>query len=91
MSLFKVGDIVTPNFIEGTETHDYAFCFVYDMRHFHGIPSKIINVKKWDKKERYQPDKTIGYNYLFDGYDYTIEGSIYHFSSCMFLECQNEF
>ena len=91
MSLFKVGDIVTPNFIEGSCYNDYAFGFVPEMRKVSGFPTMITHVKKWPIEATFQPSNNQKYHYLYDGYDYELESCPgYHFSTDMFLEVQNE-
>lgn len=90
MSLFKVGDFVTPNYIEGSELQDYAFGFVHSMMSMCGSKHEIVAVRKWPSESPYQFKKDEKYYYLYDGYDYTLKGCDKHFSSCMFLECQNE-
>lgn len=91
MSLFKVGDIVTPNFIKGSRYNDYAFGFVPEMRKVSGFSTMITHVKKWPIEAHFQPSHNQKYHYLYDGYDYELESCPnYHFSTDMFLEVQNE-
>ena len=79
---FKVGDIVTINFVKGSTCDDYPLSFVDSMRKFNGRKSKILGITKSTHSDR-------KYACYYDGYEYDLDlPGRWCWSSSMFLEAQ---
>jgi hypothetical protein len=79
---FKIGDIVTINFIKGSTCDDYPLSFVDSMRKYHGRKYKILKILKATPSNR-------KYACYYDGYEYHLdEQGYWSWSSSMFLEAQ---
>lgn len=79
---FKVGDIVTVNFIKGSKCNDYPFTFVDSMRKYDGRKSIILKITESTPSDR-------KYACYYDGYLYHLDlPGDWVWSSSMFLEAQ---
>lgn len=79
---FKVGDIVTINFIKGSTCDDYPLSFVDSMRKYHGRKSRILKITESTPSNR-------KYACYYDGYVYHLDlPGDWSWSSSMFLEAQ---
>ena len=85
-SKFKVGNIVTVYFIDGSDGYDYPYNFAPDMRVYHGRQFRISDKRKCFDPTEYSKSK---YYDFYDGYVYTLEYGLvssWSWSSSMFLE-----
>ena len=79
---FKVGDIVTINFIKGSKCDDYPLSFVDLMRRYDGCKSRILTITKSTPSNR-------KYACYYDGYEYHLDFPMdWSWSSSIFLEAQ---
>lgn len=79
---FKVGDIVTINFIKGSKCYDYPLSFVNSMRKYHGKKAKITRVSVSGPSDR-------KFACFYDERVYSLDlRDDWAWSSSMFLEAQ---
>ena len=79
---FKVGYIVTINFIKGSKGADYPLTFVDNMRRYDGCKSRILKIIESTPNDR-------KYACYYDGYVYHLDlPENWSWSSSMFLETQ---
>lgn len=80
--LFKIGDVVHPNFIPGSHSYDYPYSFVEGMRDINKI-----TITRIEPASPYHKSKE-KYNCWFDGMLYFAKGNSWTWTSSMFKECQ---